>query len=150
MPEQIACASDTFHRIVFNRLIHPPDDVAALQIVDRGGGNFRVEEYKKPEFEVKVTAPTEPVSLGETITATITAKYYFGGAVAKGVTLTAHTVSDFQLPRLPVEPLDVLGLMSADVARDHAVNSHPCDNRTTHATIARPLQSPRRHSRRRR
>ena len=36
-----------------------------------GGGNFRVEEYKKPEFEVKVDAPKEPVMLGEKITATI-------------------------------------------------------------------------------
>ncbi len=26
-----------------------------------GGGSFRVEEYKKPEFEVTVDAPTEPV-----------------------------------------------------------------------------------------
>ena len=42
------------------------------------GGTFRVEEYKKPEFEVTVEAPTEPVALGETITATIHAKYYFG------------------------------------------------------------------------
>ena len=42
---------------------------------------FRVEEYKKPEFEVTVDAPTEPVMLGEKITATIRAKYYFGSPV---------------------------------------------------------------------
>ena len=48
-----------------------------------GGGNFRVEEYKKPEFEVVVDAPTEPVMLGEKITATIKAKYYFGSPVTK-------------------------------------------------------------------
>jgi len=46
-----------------------------------GGGRFRVEEYKKPEFEVKIEAPTEPVALGEKITATIEAKYYFGAPV---------------------------------------------------------------------
>ena len=46
-----------------------------------GGGNFRVEEYKKPEFEVNVEAPKEPVMLGEKITATIEAKYYFGSPV---------------------------------------------------------------------
>ena len=40
-------------------------------VVNRGGGTFRVEEYKKPEFEVTVDAPTEPVMLGEKITATI-------------------------------------------------------------------------------
>ncbi|WP_254506665.1 alpha-2-macroglobulin family protein [Anatilimnocola floriformis] len=49
-----------------------------------GGNTFRVEEYKKPEFEVKVDAPTEPVMLGEKITAKINAKYYFGAPVAKG------------------------------------------------------------------
>ncbi len=34
-------------------------------VVNYGGGSFRVEEYKKPEFEVTVDAPTEPVMLGE-------------------------------------------------------------------------------------
>ena len=48
-----------------------------------GGGSFRVEEYKKPEFEVTVDAPTEPVMLGEKISATIKAKYYFGSPVTK-------------------------------------------------------------------
>ena len=48
-----------------------------------GGGSFRVEEYKKPEFEVTVEAPNEPVMLGEKITATIKAKYYFGSPVTK-------------------------------------------------------------------
>ncbi|MFV0444001.1 MAG: alpha-2-macroglobulin family protein, partial [Planctomycetaceae bacterium] len=46
-----------------------------------GGGSFRVEEYKKPEFEVTVEAPTEPVQLRDKITATIRAKYYFGAPV---------------------------------------------------------------------
>jgi len=46
-----------------------------------GGGSFRVEEYKKPEFEVTVEAPDKPVSLGEKITATVRAKYYFGAPV---------------------------------------------------------------------
>jgi hypothetical protein len=61
-----------------------------------GGGHFRVEEYKKPEFEVTVDAPKEPVMLGEKIEATINAKYYFGSPVANAkvkykVTRTAHT-----------------------------------------------------------
>ncbi len=46
-----------------------------------GGSSFRVEEYKKPEFEVTVAAPKEPVRLGEQIEATIHAKYYFGAPV---------------------------------------------------------------------
>jgi len=60
-----------------------------------GGGNFRVEEYKKPEFEVTVEAPDEPVMLGEKITAKIEAKYYFGSPVTHArvkykVTRTSH------------------------------------------------------------
>ena len=52
-------------------------------IPKRGGGSFRVEEYKKPEFEVNVDAPTKPVMLGEKVPATIKANYYFGGPVAQ-------------------------------------------------------------------
>jgi uncharacterized protein YfaS (alpha-2-macroglobulin family) len=48
-----------------------------------GGGSFRVEEYKKPEFEVTVDAPKEPVALGEAFEATIKAKYYFGAPVTQ-------------------------------------------------------------------
>ena len=48
-----------------------------------GGQTFRVEEYKKPEFEVKVEAPAEPVMLGETIEAKIKAAYYFGSPVSQ-------------------------------------------------------------------
>jgi len=49
----------------------------------RGIGSFRVEEYKKPEFEVKVEAPAEPVALGEKIEARVQAKYYFGAPVTE-------------------------------------------------------------------
>ena len=60
-----------------------------------GVSRFRVEEYRKPEFEVTVDAPEEPVALGETIRATVRARYYFGEPVAKGriaykVTRTPH------------------------------------------------------------
>ncbi|MGD2184469.1 MAG: MG2 domain-containing protein [Desulfobacterales bacterium] len=48
-----------------------------------GGQTFRVEEYKKPEFEVTVEAPTEPVMLGEKIAAKIKAAYYFGSPVTE-------------------------------------------------------------------
>lgn len=57
--------------------------VYSLSIVNHGGGTFRVEEYKKPEYEVTIDSPTEPVMLGEKITATIRAKYYFGAPVTK-------------------------------------------------------------------
>ena len=46
-----------------------------------GGNSFRVEEYKKPEFEVSIEAPSEPVMLGEKVPAKVTAKYLFGAPV---------------------------------------------------------------------
>ncbi|MFN9977295.1 MAG: hypothetical protein ACK58T_46065, partial [Phycisphaerae bacterium] len=49
-----------------------------------GNGSFRDEEYRKPEFEVKVDAPDKPVKLGEKIQAKINAKYYFGAPVTEG------------------------------------------------------------------
>ncbi|MCC6127189.1 MAG: alpha-2-macroglobulin [Pirellulales bacterium] len=60
-----------------------PLGVYRLNIKDHGGGSFRVEEYKKPEYEVTIDAPDKPVMLGEKITATIKAKYYFGSPVTK-------------------------------------------------------------------
>jgi alpha-2-macroglobulin len=57
--------------------------VYQILIPGKGGGNFRVEEYKKPEFEVKVKAPEEPVMLGEKFSASIEAKYYFGAPVTE-------------------------------------------------------------------
>lgn len=46
-----------------------------------GGISFRVEEYKKPEYEVLIEAPEKPVKLGDTIEAVVKAKYYFGAPV---------------------------------------------------------------------
>jgi uncharacterized protein YfaS (alpha-2-macroglobulin family) len=68
-----------------------PDDANlggyALVLVDgkhvAGSVAFQVEEYKKPEFEVTVQAPTEPKALGDKFTATIKATYYFGGPVTQ-------------------------------------------------------------------
>jgi len=57
---------------------------AYLLFIDgQGGDSFRVEEYKKPEFEVKVDAPDEPIRLGEKVEATVRAKYYFGAPVTE-------------------------------------------------------------------
>ncbi|MCH2210264.1 MAG: MG2 domain-containing protein [Fuerstiella sp.] len=49
-----------------------------------GSGDFQVEEYRKPEFEVSIDAPDEPVKPGETISAVINARYYFGAPVSNG------------------------------------------------------------------
>ena len=43
--------------------------------------SFQVEEYRKPEYEVKVEAPSEPVKLGDKFTATIKANYFHGAPV---------------------------------------------------------------------
>jgi hypothetical protein len=46
-----------------------------------GGQNFRVEEYKKPEFEVTVEPGKTHTKLGDKLTAVIKAQYYFGAPV---------------------------------------------------------------------
>lgn len=56
----------------------------SIRLRDGGHLAFRVEEYKKPEFQVTVDAPAEPVQLGDRLAATITARYYFGAPVTKG------------------------------------------------------------------
>ncbi len=61
---------------------HIPGD-ARLGIYHIGSTSFRIEEYKKPEFEVNIQAPERPVALGDTITATISAHYYHGAPVRK-------------------------------------------------------------------
>ena len=46
------------------------------------GGSFAVEEYKKPEYEVRIVPEAQRVLQGQPIKATIEAKYYFGEPVA--------------------------------------------------------------------
>jgi uncharacterized protein YfaS (alpha-2-macroglobulin family) len=69
-----------------------------------GNHTFRVEEYKKPEFEVKVDAPTTPVALGDSFEVKIKADYYFGGPVKQGkvkykVQRSPHTERWFPMGR---------------------------------------------------
>jgi alpha-2-macroglobulin len=79
-----------------------------LMVVNRGGSTFRVEEYKKPEFEVTVEAPTEPVMLGEKITATIRAKYYFGSPVTSATVKYKVLRSEHTARWFPPGPWDWL------------------------------------------
>ncbi len=63
-----------------------PDDaplgVYGIEAAEHGRiGQFRVEEYRSPEFEVKVEAPDEPQMLGDTIEAVVRADYLFGAPV---------------------------------------------------------------------
>jgi len=62
----------------------PPLGQYRIQVVgfrNAGGQNFRVEEYKKPEFEVTVEPSKSHAKLGEKLTAVIKAQYYFGAPV---------------------------------------------------------------------
>lgn len=63
---------------------YPASQPAGRKLRAQSTITFRIEEYKKPEFEVLVEAPNDPVALGDTITAKIKAKYYFGSPVTKG------------------------------------------------------------------
>ena len=68
--------------------LEPEDITAALLYAARqtdhlilAAASFQVEEFRKPEYEVKVEAPTEPVKLGDKFTATIKATYFHGSPV---------------------------------------------------------------------
>jgi len=55
-------------------------------------GSFYVEEYKKPEYQVKVTPTAQRVLQGEKIQAVIDARYFFGEPVANAkVKYVVHT-----------------------------------------------------------
>ncbi len=47
-------------------------------------GSFDVQEYRKPEFDVAVRPSVKRELQGRTVTATISARYYFGQPVARG------------------------------------------------------------------
>ncbi|MEY3895880.1 MAG: hypothetical protein RLZZ214_1400, partial [Verrucomicrobiota bacterium] len=73
---------------VESEVIIPKDAVlgawsAIFQIGERisASVSLRVEEYRKPEYEVKVEAPDEPVKLGDKFTATVKATYFHGSPV---------------------------------------------------------------------
>ena len=85
--------------------VHLPND-KKVKNPARGGNYFRVEEYKKPEFEVKVEAPKEPVMLGEKVTAKIVAKYYFGAPVTEGKVKYKILRTDHSARWYPIFPWD--------------------------------------------
>lgn len=58
------------------------------------GATFYVEEYKKPEYQVRVTPGVPRVLQGQSVKATIDARYYFGEPVANAkVTWVVHHAS---------------------------------------------------------
>lgn len=65
--------------------------IAVLHADETASGSFEVQEYRKPEFEVRVVPADRFVVQGGRVRATIDARYYFGQPVANGkVTYVAH------------------------------------------------------------
>jgi hypothetical protein len=73
-----------------------------------GGGNFRVEEYKKPEFEVTVEPDVKHAKLGQKLSAVIKAKYYFGAPVTEGTVKYRVFREEFTYSYYPFGPWDWL------------------------------------------
>ncbi|HEV2447276.1 MAG TPA: MG2 domain-containing protein [Candidatus Sulfopaludibacter sp.] len=62
-------------------------------------GNFEVQEYKKPEYDVRVTPSRTRVLQGDSIQATIEARYYFGEPVNGAKVTYAIYRERFWFPR---------------------------------------------------
>ena len=68
-----------------------------LQSSPAGYAQVRVEEYKRPTFEVTVKDPVKPLRLNKSAALTAEARYYFGLPVASGAAV-------WQVRREPVYP----------------------------------------------
>jgi uncharacterized protein YfaS (alpha-2-macroglobulin family) len=73
-----------------------------------GGQNFRVEEYKKPEFEVSVEPGKDHVKLGDKVTALVKAKYYFGAPVTDATVSYKVFREEYRQAYYPPGPWDWL------------------------------------------
>ncbi len=63
----------------------------------QGAQSIRVEEYKRPKFEVEIDAPENPVRLGESVTVNGNATAYTGAPI-DGATVKYRVVRETQLP----------------------------------------------------
>lgn len=65
--------------------------IAVLHGDDTASGTFEVQEYRKPEFEVRLSPADRFVVQGGPVAVTVNARYYFGQPVANGkVSYVAH------------------------------------------------------------
>lgn len=63
--------------------------------------SFRVEEYRKPEYEVSVEAPKVPIRLGDTFPVTVKATYFHGAPVRNAmvsITVKRESMSERWFP----------------------------------------------------
>ncbi|HTP87445.1 MAG TPA: MG2 domain-containing protein, partial [Bryobacteraceae bacterium] len=82
-------------------------------------GGFQVEEYKKPEYEVRVTCAKPRVIEGETVQATIDARYYFGEPVKNAKVTWAVYRSTAWLKRYEWEADEDSGAEANDEDNDY-------------------------------
>lgn len=111
--EKTGIPTDSYGGATFDYNLPDEATLGAYNITVTGGVphanfSFRVEEYKKPEYEVIVEAPKEPVALGETFDVTVLAKYYHGAPVSEA-TVKIKVQRDFFNKRwFPSGPWDWL------------------------------------------
>src|SRR5690606_32601814 len=74
------------------------------QTVEIGpGGQFRVEEYKKPEYTVSVEPEKPTYKVGQKVRAKVHGEYYFGGPVADAQ--LSYTIHRHTYYHNPIRPL---------------------------------------------
>ncbi|CAG0936630.1 Alpha-2-macroglobulin [Thermoflexales bacterium] len=74
----------------------PGQDMPSVQYYN---GTFVVAEYRRPEFQVSVTAVKDEVLQGETVEVEVEATYFFGGAVGEAPVNWSATASDYYFDR---------------------------------------------------
>jgi alpha-2-macroglobulin len=100
----------------------------SIQISSAGGaqypisGGFYVEDYKKPEYSVKVTPSAPRVLQGGSITATIEADYYYGEPVAGAAVTYVVNTSTYYSPFMDRDADDDTDAAQADSADDDSDN----------------------------
>ncbi len=79
-----------------------------IVVEGQGQGSFLVEEYRKPEYEVTITAPQDSVALGDSFEARVRAVYYFGSPVTNAKVKFKVTRTARQANWYPPSPWDWL------------------------------------------
>jgi len=100
----------------YNMSVKFPNQEASI-----GGVGFSVAEYRKPEFQVTVTAEPADVLAGESFSSLISASYYSGGAVADAqVNWTLRSDPFYFQP-----PDDLSGYTFTDLEEDYGYSMEP-------------------------
>ncbi|NLF94355.1 MAG: hypothetical protein GX564_10760 [Oligosphaeraceae bacterium] len=93
---------------VYSLLLSTPAPGKGSRRAYQGSLQFRVEEYRKPEYEVIVGIPEGTVMLGESFTVPVTARYYFGAPVTRARARIKVLRQDYQADFWPTRPWDWL------------------------------------------